>query len=371
VTGLGLATPLGFSATEVLNRITAGETAARAPSTFDAGPFACQRCAEIAGFTGEQYVPDPKVIRLMNRDALLAVAAARLAMRDARLEVGVACQPEEVALFGATGVAGIPFEEISPLLRFSTNARGGFDMQQFGAVAMRRIRPVLTFKILSNMPICFVSIFEKVQGPNAVYTPWEGQGAQAIAAGIRAVARGQSRYALVGGCDVKTHELAFITLQQQGVFDSWREQGKGCVPGEGAAFLVLEQEQHARMRGARIYGRMVTWAGRTLNCSQPRHECYARLLGTLDPRQVTAIVSAADGNPDGQAAEYEATAEAGFAAGSVLCPKRHLGNLFAAAAAVQVGLAAAILAGCQPGERVLANCFGHGSEQAAFVLEAA
>ena len=60
---------------------------------------------------------------------------------------------------------------------------------------------MLSFKILANMPICFVSIFENLRGPNAVYTPWEGQGAQAIAAGVRAVAEGEVPCAVVGGCD--------------------------------------------------------------------------------------------------------------------------------------------------------------------------
>ena len=103
-------------------------------------------------------------------------------------------------------------------------------LERFGRVALRRIRPVLSFKILSNMPICFVSIFEGVRGPNAVYTPWEGQGAQAIAAGIRAIRRGDVPCALVGGCDVKTHELALVSLQQLGVFGSWIQHGRG-TPG--------------------------------------------------------------------------------------------------------------------------------------------
>ena len=101
----------------------------------------------------------------------------------------------------------MPPEEIARLVRDAATPDGSFDLARFGGVTLRRIRPVLSFKILANMPICFVSIFENLRGPNAVYTPWEGNGAQAIAAGVRAIRRGEVACAVVGGCDVKTHVL--------------------------------------------------------------------------------------------------------------------------------------------------------------------
>ena len=70
----------------------------------------------------------------------------------------------------------MPVEDIARLVEHAAAADGSLDLERFGRVALRRIRPVLSFKILANMPICFVSIFEGVRGPNAVYTPWEGQG---------------------------------------------------------------------------------------------------------------------------------------------------------------------------------------------------
>ena len=77
------------------------------------------------------------------------------------------------------------------------------------------------------MPLCFVSIFLNIKGPNAVYTPWEGNGAQAIAAGVRAIKNEEVPCVLVGGCDVKIRELSFINLQQLGIFDSWNKNGVG------------------------------------------------------------------------------------------------------------------------------------------------
>ena len=159
--------------------------------------------------TRPRYFPDNKTLRLMNRDAQMAAVAARLAMRDAGVVPGELYPAEEIALYGATGMAGLPPAEIAGLVQNAAADDGSLDLERFGQVALRRIRPVLSFKILANMPICFVSIFENLRGPNAVYTPWEGHGAQAIAAGMRAVADGEVPCAVVGGCDVKTHALAF------------------------------------------------------------------------------------------------------------------------------------------------------------------
>jgi 3-oxoacyl-[acyl-carrier-protein] synthase II len=369
ITGVGLVTPLGRCPDEILRRMAAGETRAAHPSGFDSGPFACHVCAEIPDFDGEQYVPEPKTLRLMNRDAQLAVAAARLALADAAVEVGHTYPAEDIALYGATGLAGLPLAEVSRLVHESTGPDGRFDLRRFGDTALKRVRPVLSFKILNNMSICFVSIFTGIQGANAVYTPWEGQGAQAIAAGMAALCHGEARCALVGGCDVKTHELGFIALEQQGVFRSWRQHGTGCIPGEGAAFLVLEHETPARARGARVYARLRGCALKTVAARATRSRVYADALRPLVQRESCICVSAGDGDTALADAETDALRGLECAATVVARPKAQLGNLFAAAAALQVGLGAAFLRNGSRGSSLVANCFGYGSEQAAFLLE--
>ncbi|MGB2821176.1 MAG: beta-ketoacyl synthase N-terminal-like domain-containing protein [Phycisphaerae bacterium] len=337
VTGVGLITPLGASADEVLSRIDAGASAAAAPTGFDASCFPCQLCAEIADFAVGDYVGDTKTLRLMNRDAQLAVAAARLAVRDARLTVGKDYADEDIALYGSTGMASMPAAEVVRLVRHAASDDGSLDLKRFGEVALKRVRPVLSFKILSNMPICFVSIFEGIRGPNAVYTPWEGQGVQAITAGLQAVRRGDVPCALVGGCDVKTNELAFLALAQQSAFDAWSAGRVRTVPGEGSAFLVLEDEAHAQSRGARV---------------------YATLSSETELAEVDLVVAAGSGE--------NSASDCGR-----IYPKAHLGDLFAAAAAVQVALAAVLAGRLGSSQRAMAECFGHGGEGGTFVLESA
>jgi 3-oxoacyl-[acyl-carrier-protein] synthase II len=371
VTGVGLVTPLGLVPGEVVSAIEAGRTVAAAPAGFDPSPFACRVCAPVPQFDIQRYVPDPKTVRLMNRDALLAAAAARRAVQDADLLVERDYAAQRVGLFGATGMAGIPLEEVKPLIRHSADAAGRFDPQRFGSAALRRVRPVLTFKILANMPMCFVSIFESIRGVNGIYTPWEGQGAQAVIAGIEAIGAGRADCALVGGCDVKTHLLGFFALQQQGLFDSWTRDGSGPVPAEGAVFLALEDEQRARRRGARVRARLHGWSIRTVRPGRERVKTYADVLASLEAAGAGAILSAGDGDCQIVRDEDLALQAAGLQDCGRTYPKRSAGNMFAASAALQVAVAALVAEQSGSGTRVLANCFGHGSQQAAFVLEAA
>jgi 3-oxoacyl-[acyl-carrier-protein] synthase II len=366
ITGIGLVTPLGRSPAEVLTRIAAGQVAFQ-PSPLGT-VLACPSVGQVNDFDAQQHYPDNKTLRLMNRDAEMAVVAARLAVEDACLTLDQDYPADEIGLFGATGLSGMPVEEIARLVEHAAAADGSLDLRQFGEVALKRVRPVLSFKILANMPICFVSIFEGLCGPNAVYTPWEGQAAQAIAAGIRAVRRGDVPCALVGGCDVKTHSLALVSLQQLGAFDSWMRHGRGTVPSEGAAFLVLEDEARAIQRSARIYARICHYAFRSVT-NGGLSEAVTEMLSGMPISRCPGVISAGDGDVPVSAAEIAALERSGIEPSLVLRPKAHLGNTFAAAAAVQVGLAAAVASQARC-PAVLANCLGFGSEQGCFVLEA-
>ena len=369
ITGIGMVTPLGRDVGEVLAAIGAGRLAASRPTGFDVSPLDCNLAAQIADFDAGDYFPDNKTLRLMNRDAQLAVVAARLAVGDADLKIGEHYRGDEVALFGSTGLAGMPVDDIAALVRNSAGPDGELDLGGFGARALKRVRPVLSFKILANMPICFVSIFEGIYGPNAIYTPWEGQGARAIQAAFRAVRTGRTPCAVVGGCDTKAHAFGYVSLQQLGIFDSWRRCGTGTVPGEGAAFVVLESERSARDRGAEIYCRLTDCSAGTV-CDENLADKYAAIMGALGPASPDLLVASGDGQPKLRRREKRAIDELCPNA-ELLYPKKHMGDLFAAAAAVQVALAAKRVSLAGSDAVAWANCFGHGSELASFSMEAA
>ncbi len=365
ITGIGMITPLGNSASQVLQRIEAGHSAAAPPTKFDAKAFPCPVCAEVKDFEPERYVSGPKLLRLMNRDAQLAVAAARRALADAGIK-SETYRAEDIALFGATGLAGLPLPEAFALFKASAGAGGEFELARFAQVGLKAVSPILSFKILSNMPFCFVSINENIQGPNAIYCPWEGEGAYAIEAGIRVLLAGDARCALVGGCDVKTHELAFAALHQQRLFSSWSQTGHGILPGEGSAFLVLETERAAALRGGHIYGLLSGFNLRPHCPGEELGQARTRVLSGLNVGAVEAMVSSSNGEVLHGGQEKTWLEAAGVETKASICPKKCVGDLFAAAALLQVALAAILVDSGR--KTVLANCFGHGSTQAAFVL---
>jgi 3-oxoacyl-(acyl-carrier-protein) synthase len=337
---------------------------------FETTQFYCPSYAPILDFNPQEYFPEDKLLRFMNREAQLAVVAARLAMEDAEIRTGQTYSEDDIALYGSTGVAGMTIEDMSQIIRLAAHEDGSLDLHNFGQVALKRIRPVLSFKILANMPICFVSIYQNIKGPNAVYTPWEGHGAQAMISGIRAIRRGDVSCALVGGCDVKTRELSFINLNQLGIFESWKRRGNGCIPGEGAVFLVLEDEGTAIKRGKKAYARVIDYQMRSSWGQSRLDETLYALLSELKVnRNPVQVVASGDGDANFSDAEKTAMERAGFPLNNFLNTKSSMGNLFAAAASAQCAVAAQLTKQQNDRQPILANCFGYGTEQASFVLE--
>ncbi len=369
ITGIGVVTPLGNDIARVLQAVRDGASAAGPPSGFDASVFDCPVCSQLKDFDPKPYVSEPKMTRLMNRDAQLAVSAARLALEDAGVKSATTYAPDEIALFGATGLAGLPLRDVTPLIRVSAGPNGGFDLSRFGQAGLKAVSPILSFKILGNMPVCFVSINEDIQGPNAIYTPWEGEGVQAIEAGVRALQAGEARCAVVGGCDVKTHELAFATMQQEGLFASWAMGGKGVIPGEGAVFLVLETEKNASARNARSYCRVAAPKLRTHGNQEDLKCTRLKVLTSLNLHNADMLVGAANGDDGLDDQELAVIDSARISIQVRLYPKKQVGDLFAAAGLLQVAIGAALAS--EGARTVLVNCFGHGCTQAALALERA
>ena len=133
--------------------------------------------------------------------------------------------------------------------------------------------------------------------------------------------------------------------------------------------MVLETEQSARARGAKIYSRLTDCSVASV-CEENHADKCAEVMGTLASDRPDILIAAGDGAAELRQREQRAIDELCPNA-EIIYPKKHIGDLFAAAAAVQIALAARSVS--LAGDRAIAwaNCFGHGSEVASFAMEAA
>ena len=179
VTGVGLVNPLGADAAAIAAAWNTGAVAERVA------------CPGLPGVriarTVLPPVPGRKLAKYCSPAAALGLVAADAAARAARLE---RIPGERVGVFAATGLAATGWEAIAPMVERSLDAEGRIDCARLGSDGLAACNPLLSFRLLPNMPACLVAIHLGLRGANAIFTPWEGQGAAALAAGWQAVADG-------------------------------------------------------------------------------------------------------------------------------------------------------------------------------------
>ncbi len=248
VTGLGAVTPLGIGIDAFWEAILAERRAVRAISRFPTAGYASTIAAEIDDFDPAAFVGG-KRLRWTDRFSQFALAATRLAVDDAKF-----------ALPGDGTDTGV----------FIGSALGGLayaDEQHdvFRASGLDAVRPLLAISVFGGAATCNVAMEFSIRGPNVANGNSCASGAVAIGDAFRAIARGDIRAALAGGCEAPLSPLvygAFTVIRAMSTrnddpaaacrpFDRDRD---GFVMGEGAAMLVLERYDDAVARGARIYG---------------------------------------------------------------------------------------------------------------------
>jgi 3-oxoacyl-[acyl-carrier-protein] synthase II len=293
----------------------------------------------------------------MARDIQLAVAAAQLAIKDAGLSEG-GVNPTRIGIDLGAGLISSELDEIAPAIGHATSNGSPFDYQTWGRESIRMIEPIWLLKYLPNMLACHISILIDCQGPSNTITEADASSNLAIAEAARVIARGRADVMITGGADSKIHPLSVVRMALFENMSRWEgEPSQACrpfdcrrdgwVPGEGAGILILEEERHARNRGARIYGELLGGGS----------GCDAMPAGGLDPEgsgTEVAILAALEEagleprdvghiNAHGSATKVSDRAEA-RALGRVFTPrgipvtalKGYMGNLVSGAGAVEL-----------------------------------
>ncbi len=269
VTGLGIVSPLGFETAGVWEALRAGRSGIARISAFDPGGLPSQIAGEVCGYDARKFVSPKqrKALKVMCRDTLMAIGAANIALRDAGLLDYPRLDRERAGVvFGATMMSS-ELEELVEAAVEAHDEHGQFSMKLWGERSIQRMPPLWMLKYLPNMPACHISILYDLQGPNNTITMEEAASPLAIGEALNIIRRGDADVMIAGGAESNIHPLRMARLCLLGdvsVRNDVPEQAcrpfdrehNGVVAGEGAAALVLEAEEHALARGARIYAEL-------------------------------------------------------------------------------------------------------------------
>ncbi len=251
VTGVGMVTPLGNDPETTWTNLVAGQSGAGPITHFDTSDYAVRFACEAKDFDPTTWI-ERKQARRMDRFSQLALSAARMAEADSGISIAAA--PDRVGAAIATGIGGLSaFEDCLQVL-----LERGPD----------RTSPFSIIQIIPNMAAAWISMELGTQGPLATETTACAASNMALGDGLDAIRLGRAEVMLCGGTEAPITRVgiagfsAMRALSQRNddpqggsrPFDADRD---GFVMGEAGAVLVLEELEHARARGAKVYAELL------------------------------------------------------------------------------------------------------------------
>ena len=251
VTGIGLVTPCGIGTDNVWNNILSGKSGIGPITRFNTDRFDTKFAGEVKDFNPEDYV-QPKEVKKMDLFIHYALAAAHIAVKDAGLDMGKE-DPERVGVVVGTGLGGLP------------------TIEKYHSVLLERgpgrITPFFIPMLIANEAPGHIAIQHGMKGPNLCIVTACATGAHSIGDACRIIQYGDADVMVAGGSEANLTPLtvggfnamkALSTrnddpMKASRPFDRDRD---GFVVAEGSGIIILEELEHAKKRGARIYAEM-------------------------------------------------------------------------------------------------------------------
>ena len=296
VTGMGAITPIGLSVEEFWNGVKEGKTGFGEITKFDASEYKCKLAAEVKGFEGKNFM-DFKAAKRMELFCQYAVAATKEAMEDAGLDM----EKEDAFRVGVSVGSGIGSLQAMERAHSKLLEKGP-----------SRVEPLLVPLMICNMAAGNVSIQFGLKGKNINVVTACATGTNSIGEAYRTIQYGDAEVMIAGGTESSVTPIGiagFTALTALTSSDDparcsipFDKERSGFVMGEGSAIVVLEELEHAKKRGAKIYAEVVGYG------------CSADAYHITSPAE--------DGSGAAKAMEY-AVADAGVSMDDIMYINAH------------------------------------------------
>lgn len=252
ITGMGAITPVGNDVETYWRNLLAGKSGAAPIKQFDPGDMPFNMACEVKDFDAGDYM-DRKLIRRTSRATQFAIAASKQALADAKLEVTTENR-DNIGVMMATGGGGITEIEAASLT--------------MGEKGWRSVGPFVVPNAMANAVSCLVSIETGARGPVMTSTAACASGHYSIIEGYHFLQRGEADVIIAGGAESAVSMLTMSAFGRMGPLSTRTDDPAtacrpfsvdrdGFVSGEGSCALILETEEHARARGAKVYGEVL------------------------------------------------------------------------------------------------------------------
>ena len=290
VTGMGCVSPVGNSADETWEAIKAGKSGIGLITRYDATPFKVKYAAEVKDFDASKYM-DPKAARKMAMFSKLAVAAAKMALDDSNLTDNKEVL-NDTSIFLGVGIGGFEVTESSLKSYFESN--------------FTRIPPMTIPELIPNEAAANISMTFGIHGATHTIATACASGTDAIGDALDSIRCGRNDVVLAGGAESTQNgfsNLGFAVLQA--LSSKWADdptkssrpfdkQRDGFVMGEGSTILVLEEYEHAKARGAKIYAEVAGYGA----SSDGYHLTAPSPDGLIGAKAMTAAMKDAGVKPE-------------------------------------------------------------------------
>jgi beta-ketoacyl-acyl-carrier-protein synthase II len=362
ITGLGLVTPIGCDVATTWDTLLAGRSGVAPISLFDASGFPVKIAAEVKGFRDADAIDDRKLLKFANRPHRFALAAAEQAIRDA----GIRPTPETAARWGCAvgaGMMGVEFEELTDVhRRYATD--GDLHAELLPGGGGSAADPIAFARSVANAGLSLLLRRFGIRGYATTVHTACASGGQAVGTAMKLIRRGIADRVLAGGFDSMISPVGlggFCLLNALSADNDTPERASrpfdatrnGFVLGEGAGFLVLEEWESARRRGARIYAELAgdgnSLSSYRITDSHPSGDGPIQAMqqaladAGATPGEVDYLNAHGTSTPMNDRSECAATRAvfgSGTATVAVSSTKSVMGHLIAAAGAVEAAVCA-------------------------------